>query len=306
MSMIKKHIHNNLVWVDLESPTELEVQSVMREYDLHPLIAEELVTPTSKPKAERYKNCLYCIFHFPTLKRGPRSDSAKEIDFVIGRDFIITSRFATVEPILAFSKMFEVNSILEKEAMGNHAGLIFYYMMRKLYRHVGLQMEHVKGKLCDAENNIFEGKEKEMVVELSTYGRELLDFKEILIGHEETLDSLEKHVLPLLGQEFAPFINTIRGDYQKALGIVLTNKEFLNDLRDTNDSLLTTKQNETMKVLTMMAFITFPLSLITEIFSMNTSHAPILGQPLDFEIIITLMVVATLVMFGVFKYKKWL
>ena len=304
--MIKKHTHNHLTWVDLESPSQFEVRQVMEEFSLHPLVAEELLVPTLKPKVEFYKSYVYLILHFPTLKRGSKIDSAKEVDFVIGNNFIITSRFAAVEPVINFSKVFEVNSILEKEEIADHAGYIFYYLIKKLYRHIGHEVEHIQEKLCEIEANIFEGKEKEMVSELSKYGKELLDFKQILGTHKETLQSFEKEVPKILGSEFGSYINTIHGEYNKAVDEVAVNREFLKDLRETNDSLLTTKQNETMKILTMMAFVTFPLSLITNIFSMNTTHSPIVGYPYDFEIIMIIMVLATVIMFGIFKFKKWL
>ncbi len=304
--MIKTHTHNNLTWVDLESPSQIEAKEVMEKFGLHPLVAEELLIPSLKPKVELYKDYIYLILHFPSLKKGSRIDSAKEVDFVIGRDFIITSRFAAVEPIANFSKIMEVNSILAKEELEGHAGYIFYYLMRKLYRHSVRELGHVREKLCEIENEIFRGKEKEMVSELSKYSRELLDFKQILITHKETLESFEKHAPKILGEAFNPHVNTIHGEYNKAYAEVTANREFLGDLRETNDSLLSTKQNETMKILTMMAFVTFPLSLFTDLFSMNTAHAPIVGHAYDFEIIVVIMFAAALFMFGIFKYKKWL
>jgi magnesium transporter len=81
--------------------------------------------------------------------------------------------------------------------------------------------------------------------------------------------------------------------------------ESLHELRETNNSLLTTKQNETMKKLTLLAFITFPLSLIASIFEMNTVDMPIVGLQHGFWIIIGGMTVVGLAMFWYFKYKKW-
>jgi magnesium transporter len=81
--------------------------------------------------------------------------------------------------------------------------------------------------------------------------------------------------------------------------------ESLHELRETNNSLLTTKQNETMKVFTILAFVTLPLSLIASIFEMNTRYTPIIGLPFDFWIIIGGMAVMSIAMFSFFKFKKW-
>lgn len=306
IAMIARHTHSNLTWVDLESPSQEEVRRVMEEFKLHPLVAEELLIPTLKPKAEYYGDYIYLILHFPARKSGSRMDQAKEVDFIIGKHFIITSRFTALEPMINFSKVFDTNSILEKKAPGKHAGDLFYYLIKKLYRHILTETSSIREALSEIETKVFQGKEKEMVTELSLYSRELLDYGQILGTHRETLASFEHHAVEFFGSDFSSSVNTIHGEYRRVHDEILANRDFLRELRETNNSLLSTKQNETMKVLTMMAFVTFPLSLITDMFSMNTSHSPIIGLPYDFEIILVIMAVATLMMFLFFKLKKWL
>jgi len=81
--------------------------------------------------------------------------------------------------------------------------------------------------------------------------------------------------------------------------------ESLHELRETNNSLLTTKQNETMKVFTVLAFITLPLSLIASLFNMDLVDIPLEHQPYGFWIVIAGMAVISLCMLWFFKYKKW-
>jgi magnesium transporter len=96
------------------------------------------------------------------------------------------------------------------------------------------------------------------------------------------------------------------GEYYRIKNSVVTHYDSLHELRETNNSLLSTKQNEVMKILTIMAFITFPLSLFASIFGMNTVYLPIVGNQYDFWIITGGMVIATVAFFTFFKKKKWL
>jgi len=82
--------------------------------------------------------------------------------------------------------------------------------------------------------------------------------------------------------------------------------DFLHELRETNNSLLSTKQNETMRVLTIMALLTFPLALFVAIFDINATSNPIIGLPYDFWIIVGAVVSVGIAMFAFFKHKKWL
>ena len=127
--MIKKYTSQNITWIDIEKPTQEEVRNLMIQYKLHPLVAEELLLPTFKPKVDLHEGYIYLILHFPFFKRTDEESVCvnREIDFIIGKDFIITVRYEPVGPLEQFSKIFEVNSILSTEdGNSNHAGYLFF------------------------------------------------------------------------------------------------------------------------------------------------------------------------------------
>ena len=279
----------------------------MEEYSIHPSIAEELLLPTVKPRVERYGDAMiYLILHFPAFKHTHGSQKNQEVDFILGKDFLITTRYDTIDPLHKFAKVFEVNSILDKGDIGEHAGYVFYYMIKKLYRAIGHELEYVRDALDAIEQQIFSGKEREMVFEISKISRELLNFKQALVLHHNVLESFEKNAREFYGDDFVHQLRSILGEYYRIQNEVTTNLDFMSELRETNNSLITTKQNEIMKILTIMAFTTFPLSLFASIFGMNTKTLPLTGFEGDFWVIIGIMVGATLFFFSFFKYKRWL
>lgn len=302
--MIQKYTYKRLTWIDLESPSSDEVAKVMSEYKLHPLVAEELLQKSLKPKVDFYNDYIFLILHIPVRTKDAVKD--QEVDFVIGKEFIITTKYDTVEPLHNFSKMFEVNSILDKSGIGEHAGFIFFHMLKKLYKNMSHELDAIRGQLIDAEKHIFAGEEKKMVEVISRLSRELIDFRQTTRMHASVLEDFATVSRGFFGEGFEYYTEDLKTEFTKVHDMIANNKELVVDLRETNDSLLSTKQNETMKTLTIMAFVTFPLALITDIFSMHTSHAPFLGSPYDFEIILSIMCLACIGMFGIFKYKKWL
>lgn len=305
--MITRYAHNNVTWIDLESPTNEEVREVMEEYDIHPTIAEELLLPTVKPRVEYYENAfIYLILHFPAFKHTHSNEQNQEVDFIIGKNFLITTRYDTIDPLHKFSKVFEVNSILDKSDIGEHAGYVFFHMAKKLYGAIEHEAEYIHDALEDIQTKIFAGKEKEMVVEISKVSRELLNFKQSLIHHKEILDSFDAAACSFFGEKYKYQTRSIIGDYYRAQNHITANMDSVAELRDTNNALLSTKQNEIMKILTIMAFVTFPLSLFASVFGMNTKTLPLTGFDGDFWVIIGIMVGATCFFFAFFKYKKWL
>lgn len=305
--MIKEYKYHDLVWLDLESPSPEEVKHTIEEFHIHPLIAHELSTPSLRPKVDLYPDFIYLILHFPEISPGHESGSkSKEVDFIIGRKFVITTRFDSVDPLHQFSKIFEVNSILDKSNFGDHAGYIFYYMISKMYESLSREMDSLEGAIINSEERIFRGEEREMVIKLSKLSRALLDFKRSIGLHREVLESFEIAARKFFGPEFDYHVRSIMGEYLKVESAIKNNVESVAELRDTNDSLLSTKQNQIMKTLTIMAFIILPLSFIASIYSMNTTFLPIAGQPNDFWIIIGLMLAIAVGIFAVFRWKKWL
>lgn len=305
--MITRHRHKELIWIDLESPTKDEVREIMEEYDVNPLAAEELLSPTRRPKVEVFKDFIFLILHFPAFKHSHLKESAnQEVDFIIGHKFLITTRYDTIDPLHKFSKVFEVNSILDRSDIGDHAGYLFFYMIKKLYKSVNHELHFINDKLDEIEEKIFKGYEREMVLELSKVSRQLINFKQETSLHKEVLESFDSAGRHFFGPGFIYHSKAIVGEYYKTQHGINALFHALTEIRETNNSLLTTKQNEIMKVLTVMAFVTFPLSVVASIFGMNTDILPIVGMPNDFWIIMGIMGAITVAFFLFFKYKKWL
>ena len=306
--MIKEYKHKNVTWIDLENPTQEEVRNLSIKYEIDSLTANELLTPTIRPRVDYHSNYIYLILHFPNGHNDSNGFNKKieEVDFIIGQNFIITTRYTNIDAILEFSKIFEVESILDKGNMTEHAGYIFYYMIQNLYKNLNNRLDHARDVLTDVENKIFHGEERQMVRELSTLNRLLLNYRESTNLHKEILESFEVAGSKFFGKDFEYHLRSITGEYYKVKSSMDSTKEYLDELRDTNDSLLSTKQNEVMKVLTITTFIFLPLSLLAGIFGMNAKYMPIIGQSNDFWILTMAMAVIAAFLFLFFKIKKWL
>ena len=167
------------------------------------------------------------------------------------------------------------------------------------------EFEGIKDTIESIERAIFSGKEREMVVGISNVNRELLVHKRTLATHQDAFDSLEHAGVTIFGETFRNYLRGISAFHFRAYSRALGYMDTVNELRNTNDSLLSARQNEVMKNLTIMAFVTFPLSLIAALFGMNTKDTPILGIPGDFWIIVGAMVLLMLIFFSYFKARNW-
>ena len=188
----------------------------------------------------------------------------------------------------------------------SNGGHLFVEMTKSLYDALNDECVLVSRKLQDIEDHIFRGDEKQMVVHISQTGRVIHDFRQAISPHEEMLISLDIAASRFFGVEFSHYVRELQGVYTRMSRNLENVRDSLIELRETNNSLLSTKQNDIMKTLTVLAFVFLPLSFVGTLFQMNTHSTPIIGLPGDFWIVVSGMAVVALSCFVYFRYKGWL
>jgi magnesium transporter len=305
--MISRYSYHGLTWVDLESPTREEIVHIMEEFELPALVGEDMYSSTFRSKVDLYEDFIYLILHFPVADKAKTDRNDQEIDFVIGKDFIITVRYELIDPLHVFSKAFEGNSLFARDKTPKHSGFIFMEMMKEFYKTSQNSLEEITIVIKDIENRIFSGQEEVMVKQISHTSRKLLDFKQAIRFHGDILQSYEAASKRFFGDTYAYYASAILSEFNKVNSVLESHRDTLSELQRTNDSLLSTKSNEIMRTFTIMTFVMVPLTIITGVFGMNTVNDLIFIRHIqDFYFVIGAMMLTALVMFLFFKLRRWL
>ncbi len=308
--MIYTHSYKGIVWLDVESPSDDEVSNLIKRYELHPLVGEELKRSSSMAKIDFFDNCILIVLTLPVrrrIKNGGFEIVDTEIDFVIGKNFLITSRTDTIEQLEYFGKIFDTNSILNKGEKIEHAGYLFYYMVKRIYSGMVEDLKNIQDSLSKAEAAIYKGNEKDMVRVLSELSHELIDIKRTARMHRDVWEKLVSFDQDnFFGKDFNSYVHDIRDEFNIIHEHIINAHELLADLRNTNDSLLDAKQSETIKMLTTVTVIFFPVMLISAIFTIPAVHIPIISGPNDWLILMLLSIISTLFVWYLLKKKTWI
>ena len=294
--MITTQKMGNITWVDALSPTNEEILRLQKIYKINDEVTHDLMIPTLMPRIDECDEHLYTVLHFPANKHSHKENS-QEIDFIVGKDYLITVRYDTIDSLYLLFKSFEVGSILGDGKRFAHAYEIFFIVMRKVYESVLDELSAMESRFDNIEEAIFNGREKEMVSAISKASRTLLDFKRTLIPHEDVLEVLQQAGVRQFGKDFSKDVNIVLKEYHRTRNRIHDDLEALIELRETNNTLLSTKQNEIIKIFTILAFITFPLTLLIDILNAGEE---------EMKMLIILVGVSVVAMFTFFKYKKWL
>jgi len=300
--MITTRAFMNQVWIDLNSPTKEEADSLILTQNISPTIVKDLLAPTPTQYAEEDGQAIYAVLHIPTFKHSHSALDSQEVDFIIKAEGVITARYDSIDAIHYFAKQIEVNEILNK---GKNSHL-FFNLIKEIYRGMADELAYMEDWMKEIEKNIFEGQEKEMVFTLSNAGRNLLNFKRMVDPHGNVFKFLEEIGQKKFGDEFEAEAKIISEEWHRMMKRVNNQMDLIAELRETNNSMLSTKQNEIMKNLAVIGSVLFPLTIIGQIFGMSIHYFPLIDNPNAFWIILGIMAVTMIATLIYAKAKKWM
>lgn len=305
--MITRHTRGDVTWVDLEMPTTEELSGVMQEFSIDPRVEEEIASPTPYPLTFTAPDYRYLILHFPTPE-AQEGTKNQEVDFIVGKHFVITARYEAIATIHALHKVFEAEELIGLGTAPTKADVILERVMSGLYNAIHEEIERAGRSLDTIERDIFAGKERKTVRTISHAGRVLLRFETALARHAEPLDEFLSGLCEpdFFGKSFKARETRIIAAHDHAAALVGSYRAVTRELRITNDSLLSSSQNEIMKTLTVMAFVAVPLTLVASVFGMNVDAMPIVHREDAFWVILGIMFIVAFSFFSFFKFKHWL
>lgn len=305
--MLFRYTHRGGVWIDLESPTEDEVRAVVKEFSIDERLESELLSPTPTSVVASGTNMVFLVLHFPVHNAGGGEMRDQEIDIIASHDFIITTHYEVIEPFHRLQKLLETQQIITTHDAIT-TDVLLEILFTHLYTSVRDYIDHVVDRLNRVERDMFNGLERTTVRLISNISREFLHIDAALANQEEPLNRFLATLAKrgLFNESFAERAERMRAERAQIAQLSTTHRAVATELRETNTALLGARQNEIMKMLTMITVIVLPLELIAFIIGMHVPGTPLEGNPNAFAIIMLFMLATVGVMTAFFARKRWL
>lgn len=295
-----------VTWIDIINPNQDDIRYLRENFSFHPLFLEDLTRPEHHPRLERHDGYLYMVLHYPVYFHGLRETRAREVDFIAMQEILITSHYGSILPLRALLDACNLYEESRKTYMGQSAGHLLYHLLGGFWKNCLKKLDQIDMRIDEIEKNMFGGKEREMVKEISLVKTDIINFWRILEPQGRIMEAFVKEGTAFWGQEIEYQFEDIANAYAQAWNTLKMHRETILALEDTNQSLLTTKSTEIIRVLTVFSVILLPLTLLASLWGMNTSYLPFQGNPVDFWIIFSLMATTTFGMVAYFKRKGWI
>ena len=294
-----------VTWIDIQDPQKEDVEYLQKEFSFHPLALEQIIPPSWSTKVEVFPDHLFLILFLPSYNKERRESRARELDIIVTKDILVTTHYNSIIPLKEIFHRCNLYKEEQEKWMAQGAGYLLHHVLHTLWEDCGTKVNRIDQKLTRIEESMFQGKEHDMLKEISIVKADIMNFWKIVRPQKGIFTSLRDVSGEFFGPQLTPYFSHMRNHWARVASTLLSHKDAIEALEDTNNALFNHKTNEIMKVLTIFSVIVLPLVILSQIFGMNTS-LPLQDNPRNFEIILTLMILGMLAFFLYFKRRKWL
>jgi magnesium transporter len=294
-----------LRWINIEHPRQIDRAWLEEHFDFHPLDYEDVYSRNQRPKVDEYEGYLFVVLHFPVYDKRVNRLNAAEVDIFVGPDFLITLPNESLAPLQYVFDRCQNNEDVREDMFSKGAGYLLYKVVDAcvdasfpMLRKMGLKLERLEQAIFDEEAN------REIVRDLSNAKQEIINFRKIVRPQRAALKDLERTKRYVTG-ELDIYFDDINDASERVWDMLENYKEVIEGLEATNESVLSHRLNDSIRVLTSFSVILLPLTLIASILGMNTG-VPGHDSIHAFWITILLMVAVLTGMILWFRRRGWL
>ena len=291
-----------MAWIGLYRPEEQEVQALASEFQLHPLAVEDAIHAHQRPKIERHEDTLFIV-----LRPARYVDATEEVEFgevhvFVGPRFVLTLRHSEAPEFGSVRDRLES----EPEVLRRGPEAVLYAIL---------------DKVVDGYYPVVAGVHHEVSRRIYELSREVADFLRATRPLTDVITALRAGFAKYQVEEALQ--DSLRDVEDHLIQIIERVDEFrvaLRDMLTVNATLVAQRQNEEMrsiaeaanaqneevKKISAWAAIIFAPTLVGTIYGMNFDNIPELHWTYGYPFALILMVLVSVGLWLVFRYRGWL
>jgi magnesium transporter len=294
-----------LRWINIERPRGVDRAWLEERYDFHPLDYEDVFSRNQRPKVDEYEGYLFVVLHFPRFDKAVGRLNAAELDVFVGPDYIVTLPNERLDPVEYLFERCRTREEIRDQLFSKGPGYLLYKIVDDNVDASFPMLNKIGNKLERIEDDIFEAAaSREVVRDISDVKQEIINFRKVVRPQRAALRDLErtKRYIP---DDLDVYFDDINDANERIWDMLENFKEVSEALEATNESALSHRLNDVLRVLTAFSVIMLPLTLISGIWGMNVK-VPGAGTTHAFWLILGGMVIVVVGMVAFFRRRGWL
>jgi len=299
-------------WYNVVQPGAPEQGWLEEYFEFHPLDIEDVFSKNQRPKIDEYPDYLFLVLHIPVFNREIGRLGTGELDLFVGSDFVVTLPSRSLPPVEYLFERCRADEELRERIFSRGPGYLTYRLVDDSFDYCFPMLRKISNKLDALEDEIFEGRSEDVVRDISNAKQEIINFRKVIRPQRSVLQDLERAKTRFLAGDLdlEIYFDDIIDAHERIWDLLENYKEVVEGLEETNESFLSHRVNDALRVLTAITVIVLPLTLIASIFGMNVGLPgggdPDGGSLITFIAVIVVMLAVLVGMFAWFRRRRWL
>ena len=292
---------DNFVWVDLSGYDEDDLRAVARLLDLHPRAVQTTMSSWQRPQLNVFKDHFYASATVARLDPVAYKVHATQLDMFVGNNFLVSAH----RPPVPFAERIQVRARQSPELVQFDSTFMLYIILDELLAHYESLNEQVQGQIETVEERALMDTSEGFLSDLLRFKRYVFALGQLADQHREIFAAfLRPDFRWVSGDEVEDYYRTLEANLVQLRDVLLAARESTNGAFDIYVSHVSHRTNAVIKVLTMVSAVLFSMTVIIGLFSTSIQGLPI-NKPLDFVLMIGLMLGVSSTILFVFHRKNW-
>ncbi len=305
-SRVQTITNGDLQWIDIRQPTPTEMNDLRQSHHFHALALDDCLSKVQRPKLDEYadEGYLFLVLHFPLFHKQSRHTNPAEVDIFVGRGYVVTVHDGSLKPLVQMFALAQSDEQICNRVMTRGSWYLLYRIIDRLVDNGFPILNKIDEHIEKLEQGIFDRNVRSLVQDLTFVRRDIITLRRIIKPNLPVLRQLESRDRAFLRLDEDIYFGDILDHLGKQWDMLEDDKEIIEGLNDTLDSLTSHRINEVMKILTVISVVLLPMTLVASIYGMNVT-LPFGENPYAFAIVIGWMLLAAVSMMFYFRYKGW-
>ncbi len=315
ISKIQEALQNPQVnfWVDIENPTDDEIDLLLEVFHFHPLAVEDVVLDISIPKIDAYED--YCFLNLHRVFYNFETEACERRDFEVffSEKYIVTVHESNLSRTFAATRQkVEENP---KKTLGEEPSYVLFQLLEMAVRDYQPIMLEWQDTLEEIEQQVLKGSDHGGILDhILKFKKLVAIMRKSLLPERDVIKQLyENPSVSCISKKARPYFKSAIEDFNGLLQDLETIRDHATSVFDVYSAVLTMKMTESsnqlnyvMQRLTIAATIFLPLTFIVGVYGMNFDYMPEFHWKGFYYILWGLMISLAVGMFWFFKKKKWI
>jgi magnesium transporter len=291
------------VWVDLTEPTADEARILSDVFHFHELAVEDALAEIHFPKVESYGDYLYVILHGIDFKAREHVFRTQEVDFFLGEQYLVTFHSALSRSIGRIADICGRS----QHVLGEGPAALFHRIVDSLVDNYRPEVDKLNDRLDGLEKEVFQRPSPTLVKRILDFKKDVASLRRVVLPQRDVAGRLARREFPQIGEGVSYRLRDVHDHLVRLTDEALYFQDRITSLLEANLSTVSNQLNNVMKVLTVIATIFMPLTVLTSMWGMNIELPVLPGGPhAQFWGVVLLMLAISGVMLWAFKRRGWL